>query len=169
MYNVLKEFARGVLRMEIHYLKEYRQWIPTIAQWFYDEWGDFYPNLTANDIAERLEQRTNTDTIPLALVAVEVDQVIGTVSLKQYDMDTRMQYAPWLASLYVKKTHRHKGVSIELIQAGLNKAVQLGIPVLYLYTIIPQHKAFYLSHGWEFVETTEYRRRTAIIVKKRLS
>lgn len=154
--------------MEIRYLKEYRQWIPTIAQWFNDEWGDFYPNLTVNDIIKRLEQRTNTDRIPLALVAIEDDTVIGTVSLKQYDMDTRMQYSPWLASLYVEKKHRHQGVSVRLIQAGIDKAVHMGIKTIYLYTIIPQHKAFYLARGWKFIETTTYRGRTAIIVKKRL-
>ncbi len=156
------------LCMEIHYLEEYRLWTPTIAQWFYDEWGDFYPNLTVDDIAERLEQRTNTDKIPLALVAVEDKQVIGTVSLKQHDMDTRMQYSPWLASLYVKKMHRHKCVSIKLIEAGINKTIELGIKVLYLYTIIPQHKAFYISHGWKLVEITRYRGKTATIVTKQL-
>lgn len=156
------------LCMEIHYLEEYRLWTPTIAQWFYDEWGDFYPNLTVDDIAERLEQRTNTDKIPLALIAVEDKQVIGTVSLKQHDMDTRMQYSPWLASLYVKKMHRHKCVSIKLIEAGINKAIELGIKVLYLYTIIPQHKAFYISRGWKLVEITRYRGKTATIVTKQL-
>lgn len=154
--------------MEIHYLKEFEQWIPTIAQWFYDEWGDFYLNLTVNDIIERLEQRTNTDTFPLALVAVENDKVIGTVSIKQYDMDTRMNYSPWLASLYVEKAHRHKGASVELIDAGLDKAMQLGIKAIYLYTIIPQHKEFYISRGWKLVEITEYRKRTATILLKHL-
>ncbi len=154
--------------MKIHYLKDYEQWIPTIAQWFYDEWGDFYPNLTVDDIIERLQQRTNTDTIPCALVAVENNRVIGTVSIKQYDMDTRMNYSPWLASLYVEKMHRHKGVSVKLIDAGLDKAKELGITAIYLYTIIPQHKAFYISRGWQLVELTEYRKQTATIFLKHL-
>lgn len=154
--------------MEICYLKAYRQCIPTIAQWFYDEWRDFYLSLTVNDIIERLEQRTNTDAFPLALVAVENDKVIGTVSIKQYDMDTRMNYSPWLASLYVEKAHRHKGASVKLIDAGLDKAIHLGIKAIYLYTIIPQHKAFYISRGWKFVEITEYRKRTATILLKHL-
>jgi predicted N-acetyltransferase YhbS len=154
--------------MEVHYLAEYRSWIPVIAQWFYDEWGDFYSDLTVRDIIERLEQRTNRDTIPLALVAIEDDAVIGTVSLKQYDMDTRMQYSPWLASLYVEKAHRNKGTAIKLIDAAIDKAVELGVEVLYLYTIIPQHMTFYILRGWKLVETTEYRGRTAVIVKKRL-
>ncbi|KPK72239.1 hypothetical protein AMJ87_05285 [candidate division WOR_3 bacterium SM23_60] len=164
-----KLVPEGVCCMEIRYLKEHRQCIPKIAQWFYDEWGDFYPDLTVSDIVNRLEQRTNTDRIPLALVAIEDDTVIGTVSLKQYDMDTRMDYSPWLASLYVEKAHRHRGVSNTLIQAGIDKAIELGIELIYLYTIIPQHKAFYLSRGWEFVETTTYRGRKAVIVKKRLT
>jgi len=143
--------------MKIEYLKDYSRWIPTIAQWFYEEWGEFHPELDVNRIAERLGERCNTDEIPLALVAVLQEEVVGTVSLKKYDMDTRMQYSPWLASLYVRKDCRNKGVGMRLIEAGLEKAKILGIKHLYLYTRTRKHVDFYLSQGWVHVETTDYR------------
>ena len=92
--------------MEIKYLKDYTEWIPTIAEWFYDEWGSQYPELDVGKIILRLHTRTNVDIIPLTLVAVENRAVIGTASLKKFDMDTRMQYSPWLASVYVSEKWR---------------------------------------------------------------
>ena len=143
--------------MKIEYLKEHSDWIPTIATWFHREWGVYHPGLDVNAIAERLRERVNTDKLPLALVAVERGDVIGTVSLKKYDMDTRMQYSPWLASLYVTRRSRNKGVGLSLIQAGIAEARRLGIEQLYLYTRDKKHVDFYLAQGWTVVEDTSYR------------
>jgi predicted N-acetyltransferase YhbS len=143
--------------VEITYLKEYSEWIPTIAQWFHEEWGEFHPELDLNGIVKRLQERTNTDRIPLALVAVERGEVVGTISLKKHDMDTRTQYSPWLASLYVRNDYRNRGLGIRLIDAGLGHAGSLGIKHLYLYTRIRKHVEFYLLHGWILVEATEYK------------
>jgi predicted N-acetyltransferase YhbS len=158
-----------MMGVKIRFLKEYSQWIPIIAEWFYEEWGEFHPELDVDEIAERLWERCNTDRIPLALVAVQQDEdVIGTVSLKEYDMDTRKHFSPWLASLYVKRDCRNKGVGVRLIDAGLEKAMTLGVRQLYLYTRIRKHVDFYLSHGWTQVETTDYRGGWVAILLKTL-
>ena len=154
--------------MKIEYLKDYSRWIPTIAQWFYEEWGAFHPELDVKRIAESLVERCNTDRIPLALVAVRQEEVIGTVSLKEHDMDTRMEFSPWLASLYVSRDYRNKGVGVRLIEAGLEKARTLGIEQLYLYTRIGKHVDFYLSQGWVRVENTDYRGGMVTILLRRL-
>ena len=143
--------------METEYLKEHSDWIPTIASWFHHEWGVYHPGLDVDAIAERLRERLNTDRLPLALVAVDHGEVMGTVSLKRYDMDTRMQYSPWLASLYVTKRSRNKGVGLNLIQSGIAEAWRLGIERLYLYTRDKTHVDFYLAQGWTLVENTGYR------------
>jgi predicted N-acetyltransferase YhbS len=154
--------------VKIEYLKEYSDWIPTIAEWFYREWGVFHPELDVTGIVERLGERCNTGRIPLSLVAVVQEEVIGTVSLKKYDMDTRMQYSPWLASLYVRKDYRNKGVGVRLIDAGLRKARTLGIKHLYLYTRLRKHADFYLSRGWIHVETTDYRGGIVMVLLKKI-
>lgn len=143
--------------MKIEYLRDHDDWIPTIAGWFYEEWAKFHPELGVKGMAERLNERCYTDRLPLALVAVQGKQVIGTVSLKKHDMDTRMQYSPWIASLYVRKDYRNKRVGIRLIDAGLEKARDLGMKHIYLYTRVQKHVDFYTKLGWSVVETTEYR------------
>ena len=154
--------------VKIEYLKDHSDWIPTIASWFHREWGAYHPRLDVDAIAARLWTRLNIDKLPLALVAVEQGEVIGTVSLKAYDMDTRMQYSPWLASLYVTKRSRIEGVGHSLIQAGIAEAGRLGIKQLYLYTRDKRHVDFYLAHGWTLVEDTSYRGGPVTILVKNL-
>jgi GNAT superfamily N-acetyltransferase len=154
--------------VKIEYLREHSRWIPTIARWFYNEWREFHPELDVDGIAERLGDRCNTDIIPLALVAIEQGEIIGTISLKKHDMDTRMQYSPWLASLYVRKDSRNKGIGLKLIEAGIEKAGTLGIKHLYLYTRIRKHVDFYVSRDWQFVETTDYRGGPVTVLLKTL-
>ena len=155
--------------MKIAYLKEYSEWIPTVAQWFYEEWGIFHPGLDVKGIVKRLHERTNTDKIPMTLVAVEHNEVIGTISLKEYDMDTRKQYSPWLASLYVRNGFRNRGVGLKLINAGLEQARCLGIRRIYLYTRARKHVDFYLIQGWTLVEETLYRGGRVLILLKTIS
>jgi predicted N-acetyltransferase YhbS len=152
--------------MKIEYLKEHSEWVPTIAAWFHREWGAYHPGLDVDAIAERLRQRLNTDRLPLALVAVDQAEIIGTVSLKEYDMDTRMQYSPWLASLYVVKHSRNKGVGISLIEAGIAEAKSMAMEHLYLYTREKRHVNFYLANGWTLVENSMYRGGAVAILLK---
>ena len=154
--------------MEIEYLKDHSDWIPTIAAWFHREWGVYHPGLDVEAIAKRFQERLNIDKLPLALVAVEQGEVIGTVSLKAYDMDTRMQYSPWLASLYVTKRSRNKGVGVSLIEAGIAEARSMGIERLYLYTRERRHLDFYLAHGWTLAEHTSYRGSPVTVLVKEL-
>lgn len=154
--------------MAIRHLKDHQEWIPTIAEWFQSEWSDFYPEYTLDDFVERFKSRTNVDKMPLALVAMENDVAVGTISLTEFDMETRTQYFPWLASLYVRKDFRNTGVAMKLITAITEEARRLDARLLYVYTLIPKHRDFYLSIGWNFVELTEYRGRTALIMIKML-
>ncbi len=152
--------------MEIKYLKDYKEWIPTIAKWFYNEWGDMHPDLDVNKIITRLQKRTNVDKIPVAVVAVENEIVVGTASLKESDMDIRMQYSPWLASVYVCKDCRKRGVGTRLVEAIVDKAKMLGVEKLNLYT--PDAQDFYAQLGWRLLEKAKYHGKNVTIMVKNL-
>ena len=154
--------------MEIGYLKDHQTQIPVIAEWFYREWGWFYPDLTARDIEKRFMARTHKTVLPLALVAFDKGKVVGTVSLKDHDMDTRPQYSPWLASLYVHSPYRVQGVGNILVDAGIEHAQKLGLEQLYLYTLNRRHVLFYTTRGWSFHEQTIYRNEDVYIVYRKI-
>ena len=152
--------------MRIELLADHRDAIPTLAQWFYDEWSHFRPGWTRQDFEDSIAARCNADRVPLALVALEGQELIGTVCLEVHDMDTRTDLSPWLAGLYVKGEWRHQGIGARLVHGIEAKAAELGIHRLYLYT--PQSERFYVKLGWSLVERTVYHGCKVAIMEKNL-
>lgn len=140
--------------MEVDYLGNYQTSVPQIADWFYREWSYLYPERGIQDFERLVQERTARDRIPFALVALDDNLVIGTVSLKMYDMDDRFDLAPWLSGLYVPQAWRCRGVGSNLVRAMEAKAARMGFSELYLYT--PESVRFYSRLGWRILETKRY-------------
>jgi N-acetylglutamate synthase-like GNAT family acetyltransferase len=137
--------------MHIAYLKDYQEWIPRIAKWFHDEWRGIQPK-TLQDIQARISERVNTKTLPMALVAVEDNKVIGTVSLIKNESKKLPKYTPIVTSLFVRKKYRNKEVGAMLLKAITNKAKRLGVGRVYVYLINKNHVAFYKKLGWRSIK-----------------
>lgn len=150
--------------MKIEYLANHTELIPTIAELFYREWGYLYPNQTLDDVIIRIQERTNTDKIPLALVAFQDEEFVGTVCLKEHDMDTRPDLTPWFAGLYVVKSKRGQGIGSKLVCAIEKRAGELGIDTLYLYT--PESETFYHKLGWKVLERPLYHSCRVSVMRK---
>ncbi len=140
--------------MHIAYLADHKEVIPTLSQWFYDEWAYLHPERTLADVERLMNEKANINRIPVALVAFEGKELLGTVSLKIHDMDTRLDLTPWLAGLYVSASKRRQGIGAMLVSAIEKKAHELGIEKLYLYT--PESEAFYARLGWQVNERIQY-------------
>lgn len=152
--------------MHIELLANHPDTIPTLAEWFYEEWSHIYPSRTLQDFANSIAERVNTDRIPLALVAFEGQELIGTICLKVHDMDTRKDLSPWLAGLFVKEERRNQGVGTRLVRAVEAKAITLGIQRLYLWT--PALERFYATLGWSVTQRTVYQSCKVAIMEKSL-
>jgi N-acetylglutamate synthase-like GNAT family acetyltransferase len=154
--------------MEIRFLKEYPNSIIQIAQWYYAEWKEIYEisGISFEDVKKAGAERTNTDLIPLAIVALDDRRVVGTGCLKTYDMDTRIELTPWLAGIYVEQTQRRKGIGSMIVIRLEGIAKNLGIQRLYLYT--PQSAKFYTRLGWADYEVTTYKGQKVTIMDKTL-
>jgi predicted N-acetyltransferase YhbS len=87
-------------------------------------------------------------------VAVSRQAVLGSASLVAYDMDTRMDLSPWLASVYVATEHRRQGIGTALVRRVVQEAEALGVQALHLYT--PDKEPFYACLGWSVIERTTY-------------
>ncbi len=153
--------------MYIDVLAHHPDAIPTLAHWFYEEWSHLYPGRTLQNFADSMAERVNTDRIPLALVAFEGQELIGTICLKVHDMDTRTDLSPWLAGLFVKKEWRSQGVGTRLVRAVEAKAIELGLQRLYLWT--PGSERFYAALGWSTTQRTVYQGCEVVIMEKSLT
>lgn len=126
--------------------------VEMIARWHWNEWrgeGDpLQPWIEAHAKEGRLEG------IPQAWIAFDDGEPIGSVSLIEHNMDTRLDLTPWLASLFVLPKHRERGVGSSLTAYCVEQARDLGFETLYLYTEVAQD--FYAKRGWSLVSEEAY-------------
>lgn len=152
--------------IRIDYLLNHPHLIEEIANYFYAEWGYLYPERNLKDFKASISERLNFDKMPLALVAMDQDKFMGTVCLKEYDLETRKDITPWLAGLYVKEEFRNKGVGTLLIDNIIEVAKKMGIKRLYLYT--PTAQDYYKKLNWSIIGQENYCGTNVTIMTKNL-
>ena len=93
--------------------------------------------------------------LPTTLVAIEDEEVLGSVNLVERDLPVREHLQPWLGQLYVYPAARSSGVGAKLVNAAIGEARCLGESTLYLYTsgTLPD---YYERLGWRRKEQLEY-------------
>jgi GNAT superfamily N-acetyltransferase len=153
--------------MDIKYLADCAEVIPTLASWVFDQWGQQNKMESVRVALEFFYSRVNRDKIPLALVAFLDSLPVGTASLKIQEMTTHTHLLYWLGEVYVVEQFRNQGIGIELVSHATEKARDLGVETLYLHT--PDKSGFYLRLGWEEIERTVYHEREVAIMKKELA
>lgn len=140
--------------MQLESIADHLDLVDLIARWHFAEWGYLDPSSTLEAWTEGLRQRTRRDEIPTTYVALEADELLGSVTLVEHDMLTRPELSPWLAGVYVAPAHRHRGIGSALVRYAVHQAAQMGVKWLYLYT----HPAreFYPKLGWHLLAEDEY-------------
>ena len=142
--------------IKIDHLKNHAACIPQLAKYSHDEWRPVYDKagMTLGDVVASYAQRVNLDTLPLALVAIYHDRVIGTGSLKLQDLDVRPQLTPWMGGIFVVKEYRGHGVATALIHRLIKEARRLSVKRLYLWT--SSAEVLYANLGWVSLERFDY-------------
>ena len=151
--------------MTIEYLADHPETLDTLVQWLHREWGNVRGGETLEQRRTRFAGSMNRDRIPLAVVALEAGEVLGSASLIAHDMETRMELTPWLASVFVGEQYRRRGVGAELVRRIMAEAGKLKVPLLYLYTV--HSERLYASLGWTVAERTKYLEQTVVIMTYR--
>jgi GNAT superfamily N-acetyltransferase len=141
--------------MQIAYLADHPEFIPTLAQWQHAQFGYLAPQVTVDQRVERLQTHLGQAGIPTTFVAMLRDRLAGSASLVAQDMSSRGDLSPWLASLYVAPEYRKRGLGTALVRRVAQEAQALGVATLYLYT--PDQEAFYARRGWSTMEQVLYR------------
>jgi len=165
---IFKSRKKG-LQVDVQYLADCREVVPTLASWIHDEWSYLYPEMTLQDVVGFLLERVNKEGLPLTLVAFESGEPVGTVSLKMFDMETRNDLPHWLTSLYVVEPWRRRRIGSKLVEIAEKKAAHLGLHKLFLFTTDAALPGlFYSKLGWIMKEKTLYHSCPVIIMEKDL-
>ena len=152
--------------MHILDLKQVPHFLPTLAQWHQAQWSYLNPGENLHHRIARMQEYLDEFFIPSTFVAID-NNLAGSAAIVARDMDTRPDWGPWLASVYVAPEHRHKGIASALIKHVQQQAKQRGIDELFLFTPDAQ-VAFYLQRGWTLLEATDYRGSRVTIMSCRL-
>ena len=106
--------------------------------------------MTLEDV-EHFFENTNVDKFPITFIAIIDNECVGTVSVFENDYKERLQYSPWLASLYVKPQYRDQKIGQHLITHLLNHLKTLNYTEVYLKT--ENASEYYKKRDWKLVES----------------
>ena len=154
-----------IAMMTIEYLADHPEALDTIVQWMHREWGNVPGGETLEQRRTRFAGSLHRDRIPLSVVALEGDEILGSASLIAHDMETRMELTPWLASVFVAEQYRRRGVGAELVRRIMAEAGKLKVSLLYLYTV--HSERLYPSLGWTVFERTKFLEQPVVIMTYR--
>jgi GNAT superfamily N-acetyltransferase len=162
----------------VDYLANCPELVDELARLSWKEWQDVYQQRqqTFDDSLKNYRERLNTHRLPLTLVAVRARhgqslarltvncrELVGMVSLKFHDMDTRPDLDPWLGGLLVLPEWRNRGVGTMLMHRATEEARRLNVPRLYLWTYSAE--GLYQKLGWQVVERTNYFGKEAVVMQ----
>ncbi len=90
--------------------------------------------------------------VPMALVAHDGERYLGSVKLIASDLDSRPQYTPWIAALWVDPENRCQGVATRLLHEAAASAKRAGFASAYLCASA-ENTPFYLARNFRQIET----------------
>ena len=98
-----------------------------------------------------LEENLGADPIPLALIAHDGMEFLGTSSVIKADLTERPQLTPWVAAVWVEPHARQRGVGAALVNRAVQDCFALGFSRAYLCAR-PQRSGYYQRLGWIPIE-----------------
>ena len=108
--------------MQIGYLADHQDFVPTLARWHHQERGYLWPGDSVETRSARLRERCGHREIPTVVISIADGTVLGSAMLVAHDMDTRMESSPWLAGVFVAPDRRRHDIGSALVQRVLGDA-----------------------------------------------
>jgi GNAT superfamily N-acetyltransferase len=143
--------------------------VPTVARWYFDQWGHEVLGNSFETTCERLQGQLNRDRLPLPLLALEGDTVVGVAKLKLHEMvDLYPDRQPWLGGVFVSPESRGKGVASQLALRIAAMATSLGAEQIYLQTTALDG-GLYARLGWHPIEQVHHRGLDVLVMEKKLT
>ena len=140
------------MKLEFASLADRPDAVSPVAGWWRDEWGLPARHESMDDFLTEL-RNLDPEQLPLHLVAVNDEQVVGVATLKSgNDMQARFPgFEYWLSGVYVPPAFRQMGIATALCRRIIEAAKQKAIANLYLQTEALDG-GLYAKLGWKPVK-----------------
>jgi N-acetylglutamate synthase-like GNAT family acetyltransferase len=131
-------------------LRHCPEFFDTVADRIWRAWWEPHGH-PLDYISGRLRENMEPTPIPLALVAHENGNFLGTASVIVSDLAERPQLTPWVAAVWVEPQARQRGVGAALVDRAAQACFALGTDRAYLCAR-PERASFYQRLGWTRIE-----------------
>ena len=118
--------------MKIAYLKNHPVIALRLAELCGGEWQQLYTGWNREVALREFESQRADGALPLSLVAIEQDELLGMVSIIFDDLPGYEHLNPWLASLFVLPGHRGKETGSHLVREAEKLLANNGVATAYL-------------------------------------
>lgn len=134
---------------KIKLLTNCQEHIPVLAKLWYEEISRHWaPNASVEKAQQKLIEHLNSNSMPMAYVALYDDEAVGMACLRVTD-GIRPGVTPWLGSLVVNPNYRGHQIGEALINTVKDQAKNLGHQTLYLLAFDPTIPNWYTRLGWK--------------------
>ena len=151
--------------MDFVFLTERPDALPAIAAWYFDAWGHRRPGMTLADAREGLQDYLNRDKLPLMLLAVEGDELIGAAQLKYREMSIYPDREHWLGGVYVADAYRGRRIASQLVERVVALARGFRVETLHLQTV-REDGGLYARLGWQACEQVRYKGEDVLVMSR---
>jgi GNAT superfamily N-acetyltransferase len=167
MYRAPVDY-RWEMCLEFAYLVDRQDAVSQIARWWFDEWGHLRPGDSIEALTDRVRGLLNRDQLPIQIVAVWENEILGVAVLKLHEMfDLYPEKRFWLGDVFVAPEFRGRGVGSAISMKIVEIARFRGIPVIHLQTEC-LNGGLYAKLGWNRVEQVHYKGYDALVMAKQL-
>jgi GNAT superfamily N-acetyltransferase len=140
--------------IEIAYLADHPEVIPTLAKWFQAQWPAYYAERTPADVAQDFYAEANHTEMPIRVIAFVAGALAGTITLREHALQDFPEYQPGLGGLFVVENHRGHGIGSALVSAGMQVASEQGYEMIFTATATANGMLERL--GWQPVQVVSH-------------
>lgn len=140
--------------VQIQLLQNAPEHFAQVATWHHQECERQGLNSTFAVRQQKLLAHVQEQTVPKTIIVVQGDELLGCVSLVNYNYRTDSSVPipkkiepVWLSNLFVLEQKRNQGLGNLLIEAAKKYALDLGLIELWLSAA--EYTEFYEKRGWE--------------------
>ena len=131
-------------------LADHPRYLPLLVDAFFAEWPEWCSRV-GRPAVERIFVASHP--LPAILVALDGDELLGTIALRPWFAEEPMGQTPWVRQLLVLPPHRGRGVDRALITAVTARAMALGFDRLHAAT--NRIERLLVRRGWEVFDRVE--------------
>lgn len=137
--------------MKIYNLFDKKEYIRKYVEACVNEWGNTKNYLEYEEKVNRKIKKIldGDDNLISCLILLDVNSLVGFISLFKIDGEERQDLTPWYATMYVSNEYRGKGYSKVLNDAILKEAKYFGYDKIYLKSDLVN---YYEKFGAKYME-----------------